>query len=66
MNFRTGSKVTLKKNAGEMNLGFDIDEMEAGKVYEVSINKNGLCLLVTGPDFFDRILIETKALDWAA
>lgn len=66
MSFRTGSKVVLKPNAAEMNLGFDIDKVEADKVYEVAINKNGICLLVTGAGFMDRIAVETKALEWAA
>ena len=58
MGFRTGSKVTLKANASEMNLGYDIDQIEFGKVYEVSVKKGDVALLKTGEGFFDRIVIE--------
>lgn len=49
-----------------MNLGYDIDQIESGKVYEVAVKKGDIALLITGENFFDRIAIEVKALEWAA
>lgn len=66
MSFKTGSKVVLKANATEMELGFDIDQVEAGKVYKVAVKRDNMVLLETGDNIFDRIIVEAKALEWAA
>lgn len=65
MSFKTGSKVILRSNAADMDLGYDIDQIESGKVYEVAVKKGDIALLITGENFFDRIAIEIKALEWA-
>lgn len=66
MSFRTGSKVVLKANAADMELGFDIDHVEAGKVYKVAVKRGSIVLLENGDTLFDWLTVETKALEWAA
>jgi|DEB0MinimDraft_10_1074344.scaffolds.fasta_scaffold76189_1 hypothetical protein len=66
MSFKAGSKVVLKANATDMELGYDFDKAEAGKIYEVIIKKGEIALLKTGEGIFDCISIEAKALTWAA
>ena len=66
MSFKTGSKVVLKANAADMDLGFDIDQVEAGKIYKVALKRDDMVLLETGDNIFDRIIVEAKALEWAA
>ena len=68
MSFKKGSKVVVKSNAVDMDIRFksDLAKLEVGKVYTVIIKKDDAAVLDVNGSILDSVIVDVKALEWAA
>lgn len=68
MSFKKGSKVVLKANAAEMDIRFksELDKLMDGVIYTVLIKKDDAAILDVNGNILDSVIVDIKALRWAA
>lgn len=68
MSFKKGSKVVLKANASDMDIRFksELDKLIEGVIYTVLIKKDGAAILDVNGNILDSVIVDVKALRWAA
>lgn len=68
MSFKKGSKVVLKANASDMDIRFksELDKLMEGVIYTVLIKKDDAAILDVNGNILDSVIVDVKALRWAA
>ena len=68
MSFKKGSKVVVKANAAEMDIRFksELDKLMENVIYTVLIKKDDAVILDINGSILDSVIVDVKALEWAA